>query len=169
MALLLDILDYVAFAVGMLGGVLAFTGKYYPETIRSWENLIDTAQEDFHNWGNSFTRNSFFSVLLTFAIPCTVIVLSYYVSKASPIATTLDIPSWLWLLIIAVLFVTYGAMLLFFFSWTIERLNEWTTKPGEEEGEALETLGWVLFYIGVFADLADKGIGFIQYLFDLIS
>lgn len=152
---LLTVLDWLNDILAIFGARLGWVEYFYPDVADQWENWIDSMQDKFEAWGDSFTYSRFFETLLTFAVPTTIFVITLPVMNNSPLLDPVDLSWWMWSLILLILIPTIGGLFLYFLSWLIEVLNKATG------GHALGTIGLSLTIFGLSSSLLDKLLSFI--------
>lgn len=155
MELFLSILDWTNDILGIIGARLGWVEYFHPEVADHWEDKIDQAQDQFKEWGDSFTRSKFFETLLTLSIPIILLLISIPIMNASPTTSNINLDWYLWVLIFIILIPTIGGLFLYFLSWLIEQLNEITN------GHALGSIGLGLILFGLISSGIDKVVSFL--------
>ena len=92
MDLFLTICDYVAYLTNILGIPLALIETFRPALADQIEEWIDSAEDSFRAFGDRWTGNNFFEILLSLAIPITIAIIVIGLSWWSPVLSIIYVP-----------------------------------------------------------------------------
>lgn len=146
----LHILDMTEFWLGTIIGTILIVIEYQTPYADKIENFIDAQENKLRDLGDKYTKNSFYSVIFSIAVPLTVFKIYTIIIYYSPVVFELDMPNFIYFLINGFLIFTYGILGLYTLSALIEYANK------VNNGKAIGGIGIMIDILCMFIGITDK-------------